>query len=81
MTVTSIVSELYARELSTIQPSLIRSAGSRQVIVKRFPTTVPYVAGMSNVGLIEIIFMFLIPLAALWVVIYTAVRAAIRHSR
>ncbi|GAA3264588.1 hypothetical protein GCM10020216_108850 [Nonomuraea helvata] len=58
-----------------------RGAGSRQVIVKRSPTTAPYVAGMPNVGLVEIIIMFLIPLAALWVVIYTAVRAAIRHSR
>jgi hypothetical protein len=36
---------------------------------------------MPNVGLIEIIVMFLIPLAVLWVVIYTAVRAAIRHSK
>jgi hypothetical protein len=36
---------------------------------------------MPNVGLIAIIVMFLIPLAALRVVIYTAVRAAIRHSR
>ncbi len=41
----------------------------------------PYVAGMPNIGWIEIIILFLIPLAALWVVIYTAVRAAIRHSR
>lgn len=56
-------------------------AGRRQVIVKRLPITAPYVADMSGVGLIEIIFMLLIPLAALWVVIYTAVRAAIRHSR
>ncbi|WP_344488121.1 hypothetical protein [Nonomuraea monospora] len=56
-------------------------ADSRQVIVKRFPTAAPYVAGMPNVGLVEIIFMLLLPLAALWVIIYTAVRAAIRHSR
>lgn len=51
------------------------------MIVKRSPTTVPYVLGMPNVGLIEIIFAFIIPMAILWVVIYTAVRAAIRHSR
>ncbi len=51
------------------------------MIVKRFPTAAPYVTGMPNIGLVEIIFAFLIPLAALWVVIYTAVRAAIRHSR
>ncbi|MBE1582542.1 hypothetical protein H4W80_000800 [Nonomuraea angiospora] len=36
---------------------------------------------MPNVGLIEIIVAFIIPMAILWVVIYTAVRAAIRHSR
>lgn len=51
------------------------------MIVKRSPTTVSYVLGMPNVGLIEIIVAFIIPMAILWVVIYTAVRAAIRHSR
>jgi CubicO group peptidase (beta-lactamase class C family) len=58
-----------------------RARAVRQVIVKRFPTTVPYVLGMPSIGLVEIIFAFLIPLAALWLVIYTAVRAAIRHSK
>ncbi|MGV9386967.1 hypothetical protein ACWDRB_65075 [Nonomuraea sp. NPDC003707] len=51
------------------------------MIVKRFPTTVPYVLDMPSIGLVEIIFAFLIPLAVLWFVIYTAVRAAIRHSK
>lgn len=41
----------------------------------------PYRAGMFNVGLYEIVFVFILPLAALWIVIYTAVRTAIRHSR
>jgi hypothetical protein len=36
---------------------------------------------MVNLGLPEIIFLFLIPAAVLWVIIYTAVRTAIRHSR
>lgn len=36
---------------------------------------------MPNIGLPELILTFLIPLAALWVVIYTAVRTAIRHSK
>jgi hypothetical protein len=36
---------------------------------------------MPNIGIYELIFVILIPLALLWVVIYTAVRAAIRHSK
>jgi hypothetical protein len=36
---------------------------------------------MPNFGLPEIIFGFLIPVVVLWVVIYTAVRAAMRHSK
>lgn len=36
---------------------------------------------MVNLGLPEIILTFLIPAVVLWVIIYTAVRAAIRHSR
>ncbi|MER7370275.1 hypothetical protein [Nonomuraea wenchangensis] len=36
---------------------------------------------MVNIGIYEIVFLFLIPVVVLWVVIYTAVRTAIRHSK
>ncbi|QYC42162.1 hypothetical protein Nocox_22790 [Nonomuraea coxensis DSM 45129] len=35
---------------------------------------------MVNIGLPEIILTLLIPAVLLWVIIYTAVRTAIRHS-
>ncbi|SPL95882.1 unnamed protein product [[Actinomadura] parvosata subsp. kistnae] len=51
------------------------------MIVKRLPTVASYGEVMFNIGWVEFVFVFVIPVAILWLVIYTAVRAAIRHSR
>lgn len=36
---------------------------------------------MPNIGIYELVFVIIIPVAVLWIVIYTAVRAALRHSK
>lgn len=51
------------------------------MIVKRFLIRPPYGADMPNIGVPELVFAFIIPVAVLWIVIYTAVRAALRHSK